>query len=152
MDEACVSGNIPTKRKQQLKSLTVLNVVIVAGFFLYAFNPANSSLYAPCPFHEFSGFYCPGCGSLRGLHALLHGNLLTAFGFNPLMVVTLPFLGYGFLSYVMRGIRGNLLPRVFVPAKFIWIFLVLILLFWIFRNIPLYPFSLLAPQTVATSL
>jgi flagellar biosynthesis protein FliR len=62
-----------------------------------------------------------------------------------LMVLSLPFLGYSFLSYIVTGISGRTLPNIFVPAIFIWILLGIVLLFCVLRNISFYPFSLLAP-------
>jgi hypothetical protein len=131
---------------QSLKSFSVLALGIVAVTFLYTFDPAVSNLYVPCPFRELSGFYCPGCGSLRALHQLFHGHLVTAFGLNPLTVLFLPFLGYSFLSYIVVGISGRTPPTVFVSAVYIWIILGIIVIFWILRNIPFFPFTLLAPS------
>jgi len=130
---------------QRLKLSAVLSAGIIAGFILFAFNPANSNFYAPCPFHALTGFYCPGCGSLRSFHQLLHGNVATAFGLNPLLVLSLPFLGYSFFSYIMVGVKGRPLPNVFVPSNYIWVLFGIVLLFWGLRNIPCYPFLLLAP-------
>ena len=145
MDNCCISKLLVAQRCQRLKPIAVLGLCILVLTLLYIFNPAGSIFYATCPFHALTGFYCPGCGSLRALHQLLDGQLATAFGLNPLMVLSLPFLGYSFLSYIMVGIRGHLLPNFFVPAIFIWVFLGIVLLFWVLRNISLYPFSLLAP-------
>ncbi|MHC4693138.1 MAG: DUF2752 domain-containing protein [Planctomycetota bacterium] len=82
---------------------------------------------------------------MRALHQLVHGHLLTAFGMNPLMVLSVPFLGYVFVSKVVLVRSGRSMWGVVVPAVWIWILLGVIILFWILRNIPLYPFSLLAP-------
>lgn len=132
-------------RTRCLTLLTISLGGIAAAYVLYTFNPAGSAFYPPCPFHALTGLYCPGCGSLRALHHLLHGHVATAFGFNPLMVASLPFLGYSFLSYCMVEIRGKSLPTVFVPAIFVWMYLGVVLLFWVMRNISIYPFSLLTP-------
>ena len=64
---------------------------------LYAFDPSDASstafrFYPKCPFHALTGLNCPGCGSTRALHALLHGDVATAFGFNAVFVVALPFI------------------------------------------------------------
>jgi hypothetical protein len=127
-------------------TLLVLSVLgIAAVYALYTFNPAKSAFYAPCPFHVLTGLYCPGCGSLRALHHLLHGDLAVAFEFNPLTVLSLPFLGYSFLSYATGGIRRQSVPTVFVPPLFIWIYLGIVILFWVIRNISWYPFPLFAP-------
>ena len=140
-----ISESIAETKRQCLRSVTVLATGIVAVYYVYTYNPATSLLYLPCPFHMLTGFYCPGCGSLRALHHLLHGHLAVAFGLNPLMVLSLPFLGYSFLSYLLGGIRARPLPNLFVPASYIWVYLGVVLVFWGLRNISAYPFSLLAP-------
>ena len=112
---------------------------------LFTLNPADSGLFPTCPFRALTGFHCPGCGTLRGLHQLLHGHLLEAFSFNPLMVLFLPFLGYALLSNAVFSIGGRRLPGVLLPATGIWLLLAAIILFWILRNVPAYPFSVLAP-------
>ena len=43
-----------------------------------------------CPLYAVSGLYCPGCGTLRCLHALTHGDLGAALGFNVLTVLAPP--------------------------------------------------------------
>ena len=143
MDHVFISESFEIKRNQRLKSLAVLGTGIIGICFLYFFNPASSSFYVPCPFHELTGLYCPGCGSLRAIHHLLHGHVVTALRLNALMVLLLPFLGYSFFTYVKGTIRGRPLPTFFVPAIAIWVFLGVVLLFWGIRNISTYPFSLL---------
>ncbi len=127
-----------------LKLACVSGVICVALFVLFVFNPASSSFYVPCPFHRLTGLYCPGCGSLRAMHQLLHGNLPAAFGLNPLMVLSLPFLGCWFISYSVSGVRKRPLASV-IPSFWFWLILLIILLFWILRNTGDYPFTLLAP-------
>jgi Protein of unknown function (DUF2752) len=116
---------------------------------LRLFDPATSGVFPPCPVHALTGLYCPGCGSLRALHQLLLGNLGAAFALNPLAVLSLPFLVYGTTSYALFQIRGRYLPRWFLPASWIWTLLAVIILFAMVRNIPAYPFDLLAPRNAA---
>lgn len=139
MDEVCISRGYEAKKDQCVKSLVVLGAG-VGICFLYVFDPASSTLYVPCPFHALTGLQCPGCGSLRAIHHLMHGHVATAFMLNPLMIVVSPFLGYSFLSYLMATSRRRLLPPIFVPAVGIWIFLGVVLFFWVIRNTPVYPF------------
>lgn len=127
-----------------LKLLFILGVIIAALLALFVLNPADGSFCPPCPFHTLTGLYCPGCGSLRALHQLLHGNLSEAFGFNPLMVLSLPFLGYCLISPRVAAVAKRTKAG-FIPAFWIWSILVVIILFWILRNLPFYPFTLLAP-------
>jgi len=115
---------------------------------LRLFDPATAGVFPPCPLRELTGWYCPGCGSLRALHQLLHANFRAAFAFNPLAVISLPFLAYGGASYTSFQIRGRYLPKCFVPAFWIWTLFAAILIFGIARNLPMRPFNLLAPGAV----
>jgi Protein of unknown function (DUF2752) len=117
----------------------------VAVVLLRVFNPAISSVFPPCPLRYLTGWYCPGCGSLRAIHQLLHGNLRGAWAMNPLTVILLPFLTYGLASFVLFEICGKGLPQPFLRAAWIRALCAAIILFGIARNLPLYPFDLLAP-------
>lgn len=125
---------------QRLKVSAVWCVLAGAATYLYLFNPANGAGYPACPFRMITGLQCPGCGSLRGLHQLLHGHPLASFELNPLLVITLPFLLVMLFLSTRAAIAGRPLPKFFIPAKYIWAFLGLVLCFWIFRNTSLYPF------------
>ena len=65
--------------------LTAGLVAAAAGVAMLAvFDPATSGVFPPCPVRYLTGWYCPGCGSLRAVHQLLHGNLRAAWAMNPL--------------------------------------------------------------------
>lgn len=147
------SGNVlPAVAKLPKKAVTL--GMVTAGFLtlaagtavLFFFEPSKSDVYPPCLFRSCTGFYCPGCGTTRALHALVHGNFGEAFGLNPLIVLLLPFLGYYLISYAFFGARRGR-PMFGSLASPFWgqLAFVTILAYWVLRNIPLYPFSLLAP-------
>lgn len=110
--------------------LAALGAVIVVLYFL---DPSENPLFPPCPSNAITGLYCPGCGTLRALHALSHLNLREALSFNALTVLALPFLP--FLA---------LFPEKFSSPKISLAILIIILLFCVLRNLPY--FSFLAPQ------
>lgn len=61
------------------------------------FDPAQTAWMPKCMVHTLTGFSCPGCGSQRAVHALLHGDVGAAFRANALlviMIVPLVFAGY----------------------------------------------------------
>ena len=64
---------------------------------------------------------------------------------NPLTLMLLPFLAYGLASETFRLLRGKGLPQIFIPGVWIQVLGAVIILFGIVRNLPLYPFHLLAP-------
>jgi hypothetical protein len=127
-------------------------IILVAGAITAAalaalrlLNPATSKLFPPCPLHALTGWYCPGCGSLRAMHQLLNGHVQAAFAMNPFAVIALPFLLYGFASQISLEVRGRRLPAFFIPGGWIWTLAVTIVVFGILRNLSFAPFNLLAP-------
>ena len=80
------------------------------------------------------------CGSTRACYQLIHLHPLAAFKLNPLMVLTLPFIVYGFLGFTRSALTGRPQRRVFIPPVYLWAWLVLLIFFWVFRNTPWYPF------------
>lgn len=121
--------------------LVLLWLTIVAGSVcLFVLEPGKSILFPICPFRAITGFTCPGCGSTRGVHQLLHGNIAAAFELNPLLLLALPFLIYALLLYSYRVMRGQPIQRNALAPKYIYTIFGVVLFFWIFRNTPLYPF------------
>ena len=109
--------------------------ILLAAAALFFFNPAESACFPPCPLHRLTGLHCPGCGSLRALHALLHADLAGAMRMNPLMVLSIPVLA----AWLVRPAwaRGP------APA---WASFAVLVTYGIVRNIPAWPFVLLAPH------
>lgn len=76
---------------------------------LYFFVDPGESVYMPkCIFKTVTGLDCPGCGSQRALHALLHGDFLEALRMNALLVVLLPLLGWMLWLESVRKSRPKL--------------------------------------------
>jgi hypothetical protein len=123
----------------------LIGITTFSAIILYNFNPASSGLYPPSPFRLLTGLFCPGCGSLRALHHLLHGRFLQALDLNPLMVLLLPYLVYAFVSYISPVIFRRHIPQPYVPSRWIWWLLGVVCLYWVLRNLPFYPFVWLAP-------
>lgn len=116
-----------------------------AAAAVWYFDPTRAAFFPACPLLTITGFACPGCGMTRGLHALMHGDILTALDFNALLPLVLIFFGYIFVSLLMFAVRGRLLMPAESSLKFLWIFLGLLIVFGVLRNLPFYPFSVLFP-------
>jgi hypothetical protein len=116
---------------------------------LRLFDPATTHLFPPCPVHYLTGWYCPGCGSLRAMHQLLHGNFGTAFSMNPLFIIALPFLIYGLTLHVLSVVSGRQFTSSRLPSFWIWNLAAAIVLFGIARNLPFAPFHWLAPGGIS---
>jgi hypothetical protein len=94
---------------------------LIALAVVFWFSPTEYAFYPRCLFHALTGLDCPGCGALRSVHCLLHGQVTTAFQLNPLLYI--------------------LAPAVFVSRKHIhkpvclWSFVGVIVAFSVLRNI-----------------
>jgi hypothetical protein len=111
----------------------------VAYFFV--FEPGKSGFFPICLFRFFTGLTCPGCGTTRAVHQLLHGHLDTAFMLNPLLLISIPFMLFAFVRYSVIVMRGGVPRPNALPASLIYALFFIVLSFWIFRNTPLYPFE-----------
>lgn len=131
-------------RRRRAVLLIYAGIAVVAAL-VFAVDPAGSSLFPKCLLHRTTGLHCPGCGSTRAVHHLLHGRVATAFRFNPLLMLVLPVLAYGALSDLALVARGRGLPGLPVNARTIGAAFAAVVAFTVLRNIPAYPFSLLAP-------
>ena len=118
---------------------------LLAGFFatgiaglavLFFFNPEHCAIYPVCPLHYLTGWDCPGCGTLRAAHQLIHGNLAAAWHLNPLTVSLLPvgaWLGLRETAWQLWRVK---LPGLVTRPAFAWMLAVLTVFFGIVRNLP----------------
>ena len=109
-------------------------LALAGGVVLFEFDPSRFSFYPTCQFHRLTGLLCPGCGSLRALHHLLHGRVVTALHFNALLVLGLPCLAGLALRASMGLLRNQPLPEGLRPA-WLWCALAVMLAFGILRNL-----------------
>lgn len=98
-------------------------------------DPNQPGRYPTCPFLAVTGHYCPGCGTLRAMHALTQGDLSAAAGRNVLAIASLPVLAWIWLRWAQRSWTGT--PRTQVaPAALIWALAIGVVLFGLIRNLP----------------
>lgn len=126
----------------------VLGILALAGaaFVLHQRGPHGVPWVPSCTFHRLTGLNCPGCGMTRAAHATLHGRIGEAFRFNPVGMALLPVVGIGVGIKILGWVRGRPLPfRMNVGKYGVWVLVGVVVVFWILRNVPVWPFNLLAP-------
>lgn len=101
---------------------------------------------APCLFRQITGLYCPGCGSGRVVRALAHLDLAAAWRANPLAVLALPPTLYALVRESLSAWRIAELPWPRLGRGWSWAVLGSVVGFWLVRNVPVWPFDLLAPR------
>ncbi len=137
-----------TLKKTQIERLLAVVGITAMGLgasILWYFDPTKTSFLPACPMLKFTGFACPGCGMTRGLHALLHGDVLTALSYNALIPFFVVFSGYLFISLILVVVRGRGIPKWTYTPQTLFSILIVMLLFAFVRNLPFYPFNWLYP-------
>lgn len=110
--------------------------LLCAAAFLYAVDPAQSTLAPKCAFHAATGWNCPGCGLQRAAHALLHGRLLEAAGYNPFLLLVLPYLlALCTAELLLHGERQKRWRGVLESPRAAWLYLALYAAWGVARNI-----------------
>ena len=116
--------------------LALLGCMLVGGVVLYLYSP--ESLRIPrCPFLQLTGWQCPGCGSLRGIHALLHGDLGRVLQLNVMLIPALLYLALLVLLELTRPHcgRAERLYHRFSGCTASWIIFAIIIVWGIGRNL-----------------
>lgn len=109
---------------------------------LFYFKPGHHAFYPACHFHSLTGLHCPGCGSLRALHELTHGNLIEAARLNALLLLCLAGVAWLALRFALANLRRQRFTFS-VPTAWLWAFLSVAVAFGVLRNLP--GFAWLAP-------
>ena len=109
---------------------------IIVLVLLYFFNPMETPIAPRCPFKEYTGWSCPGCGMQRFLHALTHGRLLEAISYNFLLAILLPYMMLLILErFVLKGSIQRVIKRLVESNITTYSFCVIVALWTIVRNI-----------------
>ncbi len=124
----------------------LLIIFTVLAVLFFVLNPNEHEIFPRCVFNSVTGYYCPGCGSQRAIHSLLHLNFAGVVGNNFLFLPAVLLLIYHYsFSFLNKKFTWKL-PNIFYIKSTPWIILGIIVLFWVLRNLPVYPFSILAPD------
>ena len=122
--------------KKKYKFIVGILVLLLVSLY-YFFNPTVSNFFPKCPFYIMTGLFCPGCGSQRAIHDMMHLNIFEAINHNALMFFKFTF-GIGLYLYSKKKFSD----LIYHPKSPLIIFGI-IFLFGVLRN--LNKFHFLAP-------
>jgi Protein of unknown function (DUF2752) len=120
--------------KLRILTGTAMAAILGGLAVVFRFPPDKYSFYPRCPVYLSTHWLCPGCGSTRALHALLHLDLASALHYNALFTVLAPFicLWLGFCCY--RVMRYDRFPNLALPRAVTACLIVTVVLFTVARN------------------
>jgi hypothetical protein len=111
--------------------------VLLSAVCLYWLPPWQYGFYPRCPIFELTHYQCPGCGMTRALAALLHGQFLLSWHYNPLALLLLPWFAIYFAVNYWRVLHNRewIAPR--LPVPILTGILLAIAIFGVGRNLPI---------------
>ena len=130
--------------KKLVNWILLLFILVVAVVF-YVLDPTKHVIFPKCMFHSLTGAYCPGCGSQRALHSLVHLDFTGVISYNFLFLPAALILIYHYSRPFLNRTFNWKLPNIFYLKNTPWVILTIVVIFWIARNLPWYPFNILAP-------
>lgn len=134
--------------------------VLAGGAVLVATNDpsAAGSRFPACVVRTWTGLWCPGCGLTRGTHELLNGDVVAALGYNLFVPVALVGIALAWWAWCSASWGVAFMPRRLVewagPPNSrrqrradvaLWGLFALLITYGVLRNIPVDPFTALAP-------
>lgn len=103
---------------------------------LHVRDPHEQGTWGICPTKFLFGFDCPGCGGLRAVNDLTHGDVVGAASSNLLFVVSVPFLLVAWLLWLRRASRGERWQPGRRASLWAWSALAVLMVFVVVRNLP----------------
>ena len=116
-------------------ALFICGIAFLAVIY-FNIDPAASYLVPKCPFHYLTGLDCPACGVQRAVHALLHGDIVTALRYNYFLAISIPYFVAVLVTTFDRGRRMQAARHYIQHPTVVLIFLALTIVWWVVRNIP----------------
>ena len=118
------------------KNLWILGLLFLAVALYYFFlNPyQQTDFFMSCPFYKITGYQCPGCGSQRAFHEVLHFHFFEAFKQNALFVLGIPYVLLIFYANFNKE-KHQKLRQLLVGNKTLLILLIVAILFGVLRNL-----------------
>jgi hypothetical protein len=108
---------------------------LIAGAFGYigVVDPHKpDSIFPVCPFRLLTGLNCPGCGALRMIHDVLHGDLAAAITDNIVLLLGVPLLA----GWILARRRDRRSPLTLPAGAAV----IITLIAWtVVRNLPGFP-------------
>ena len=140
------------RRAVRFGLLAILATLGIGAIWAIRTYPPSDSPYLPrCQLHAATGLHCAGCGLTRSLHSLLNADVSQAMAWHPLSPVLIPLLvvlvGRSLWQWA-TGVKAK--PTRGGSPRWVWLLIAFVVLFSVARNLPYYPFTLIAPHELTS--
>jgi len=93
-----------------------------------------------CPTKALLGIDCPGCGSMRMLYSLMHGDFSAALHFNAVGLVALVLLAWSYGAWTYGRVVGRRITSWHHRGWAAPAVLTVMCIWFVIRNVPIAPF------------
>ena len=134
--------------KKYINVILILLLCLGAAYIYFVFDPTTNKYFPGCIFYKLTGLFCPGCGAQRSIHSLLRGNIIAALHANVLLVFCLPFLMVYYIILTINYLKPKSIIKIGIVNQvwFIYLCALLVVYYWIARNVPVLEAGFLAPH------
>ena len=89
----------------------------------------------PCPFHVLTGYDCPFCGAQRMMLALVHGDVVSAFMYNPVLFCMIPYFALVLSGAFSKKAAGWKMTKLCYSNRVVFTVIAIFCIWGIIRNI-----------------
>jgi hypothetical protein len=136
MTTTVVSPAARTRARRVVAPVATITGLAAATVALHLRDPHASGSWGYCPI-SLLGIYCPGCGGLRAVNDLTHGDLAGAASSNALLLLAMPLAVFLLARWAIDAWRGR---QRGLPALSSWpvlsVGIALTTVFTVARNLP----------------
>lgn len=124
------------KRKVKQMLLLELGILFLVLIIFIIAKTKLINLMPNCLINTYFGILCPSCGGTRCVINLVQGNFVQSFLYHPIFFITIWYLALVNIIYVINTFTNKkILAFLYPKTKFWIIFVIVILIFTVFRNI-----------------
>lgn len=124
-------------KNNKILKLLLCFLILLGYYFLNKYFDFS----IPCLFHELTNLYCPGCGITRMLFSLIKLDFYQAFRYNPLVFILF------FICIFIQILSIFIRRKIKIPEYIYYVLLIIVFIYWIFRNLSL-PFGIYLRPTI----
>jgi Protein of unknown function (DUF2752) len=136
MTLTAVSPTAPTRARRVVAPVATVAGLAATTVALHLRDPHTSGSWGYCP-TSLLGLYCPGCGALRAVNDLTHGDLAGAASSNVLLLLAMPVAVFVLSRWTVDAWRGRLRGRTVLSSwPVLSVGIALATVFTVARNLP----------------
>lgn len=119
---------------RKVMAIAIVMLLVILASVYYFFDPFEVGWMPRCLWKVLTDTDCPGCGSQRMVHALMHGDIIAAWHANAYALCMIPVIIFLFWLEFTRERHPKLYARVHTPTV-ITLLVVSVMGWWVLRNI-----------------